>query len=108
LTARTSKTIYQIFLLQKVVKCIMILKNGEGDSEKERRIGMVAKESTNFDDEYVKTGAAASFIKHSPNYLQNLRYFKKGPPYIRRGRSIFYSKRDLREWMESGRICPED
>lgn len=70
---------------------------------------MLGKENSVVDDEYIKTEAAAVFIKHSPNYLQNLRYFKKGPPYIRRGRSIFYSKKDLREWMDSGRVCnPED
>jgi hypothetical protein len=50
---------------------------------------------------------AAERIGKKPQTLRNWRHLRKGPPYIRIGRSIVYLESDLREYMEKHRIDPE-
>jgi hypothetical protein len=67
---------------------------------------MMSKESNETEVVVMKTPEAAKFSKYSAAYLQNLRHYLKGPPFIRRGRSIFYLKSDLIKWLEDGRVTP--
>jgi predicted DNA-binding transcriptional regulator AlpA len=39
--------------------------------------------------------------------LRNWRHQRKGPPYLKIGRSVRYSLEDLAEYIESKKIVPE-
>jgi hypothetical protein len=50
---------------------------------------------------------AAEELALAVQTLRNWRHLRKGPPYIRLGRSIRYRIDDLRKYMEENRIAPE-
>jgi excisionase family DNA binding protein len=51
-------------------------------------------------DALVTEDAAARFLNVSPRTLQAWRMEKRGPAFVRVGRSIRYRRRDLVEWIE--------
>lgn len=49
--------------------------------------------------------------KHFPitaNHLAQLRHQKRGPRFVKHGHLIAYRVADLREWLMSGLVEPED
>ena len=50
---------------------------------------------------------AAPIIGCQPMTLANWRSQRKGPPYRKVGRSIFYSLKELLEWRDAHRVDPE-
>jgi hypothetical protein len=50
-------------------------------------------------DQAFDTNEAGAQINMSPAWLQMARYGGYGPPYYRIGRSIRYSRRQLRQWL---------
>jgi hypothetical protein len=54
-------------------------------------------------DEY----EAAKILRKSVQTLRNDRHLRKGPPYIKLGRSVRYLIDDLLDYMEAHRIDPE-
>ena len=49
---------------------------------------------------------AASYTGKSVRTLQQYRYRGEGPPYIKAGRSVRYSLRDLDAWLLAHRVDP--
>ena len=59
-------------------------------------------------DEFIKSSAAAEFLKTTTANLARMRYEKKGPIYYKLGgRAIRYTIRDLTSWIEEGRVDPK-
>ncbi|MEM7172436.1 MAG: helix-turn-helix domain-containing protein [Pseudomonadota bacterium] len=55
-------------------------------------------------DRLIHENEAADFLGYSPRALQNWRLRGGGPPFIRvSSRSIRYSRRDLKAWVDSKR-----
>jgi hypothetical protein len=50
---------------------------------------------------------AAEILGKKPQTLRNDRHNRKGPPYVKLGRSVRYLEEDLREYMRKNRIDPE-
>jgi len=57
--------------------------------------------AVNMPDELLETKEAAEFLKISISWLAKARAAKDGPPYIRIGRNIRYSKAALLRWLKS-------
>ena len=58
-------------------------------------------------DEVVNEHGAAKFLKKSVQTLRNDRCSRKGPAYLKLGRSVRYKVADLLEYLEKHRIDPE-
>ena len=59
-------------------------------------------------EEYVREIKAAEFLDSSQQTLANWRCRGVGPPYVKMGRSIRYSKKDLIAFMTARRIKTRD
>ena len=55
----------------------------------------------------VDENQAAEIIGKKVQTLRNYRHIRKGPPYIKDGRSVRYFVDDLIEYLKSKRIVPE-
>jgi len=55
----------------------------------------------------VNETAAAEILGRAVQTLRNDRHLRKGPPYIKMGRSIRYQVSDLFDYLERCRIDPE-
>ena len=55
-------------------------------------------------DKYLNEFEAADHMAFSVGTLRNWRYLRRGPSYIKAGKSIRYSLKDLNEFMESQKI----
>jgi excisionase family DNA binding protein len=49
---------------------------------------------------YISTPEAAEYLGVSESYLNKARHFGRGPPYVRFGRAIRYSRDVLDDWAE--------
>jgi hypothetical protein len=58
-------------------------------------------------DEVVNEHEAAKFLKKSVQTLRNDRCSRKGPAYLKLGRSVRYRVSDLLDYIERNRIDPE-
>lgn len=47
-----------------------------------------------------KSGDVARYLCTTPNQLSRLRFEKKGPPYIKLGRSVRYRWVDVYRWVD--------
>lgn len=52
---------------------------------------------------YLSTRQAAELLGLSPRTLERYRGSGEGPPFMRMGRGVRYSRADLDAWMEHGR-----
>lgn len=59
-------------------------------------------------DRYINDVEAAKILSASPQTLRNWRCRRVGPAYIKRGRMVRYSLKELVGFMEDGRIVPEN
>ena len=50
--------------------------------------------------------AAARILGVAVQTLRNWRHFRKGPAYIKMGRSVRYQIKDLQEYLDDRRIDP--
>jgi len=50
---------------------------------------------------------AEEILGHSRKTLQNWRLLRRGPPYLKCGRSVRYRIGDLLDWQAAGRVDPE-
>lgn len=50
---------------------------------------------------------AAEILGLAEQTLRNYRHIRKGPPYIKMGRSIRYLEADLRAYLEKHRVDPQ-
>jgi predicted DNA-binding transcriptional regulator AlpA len=57
--------------------------------------------AVNMPDELLEPKEAAEFLKISISWLAKARAAKDGPPFIRIGRSVRYSKAALFRWLKS-------
>jgi hypothetical protein len=59
--------------------------------------------------EYLTTPQAATYTNYSEEYLEIARHKAdgSGPNYIKVNRAVRYTRTDLDEWMEAGRVCNE-
>jgi len=55
----------------------------------------------------VKEHKAAQILGKSVQTLRNDRFLKKGPPYVKLGRSVRYLIGDLSDYLTQNRIKPE-
>lgn len=55
----------------------------------------------------VKETEAAEFLDRAVQTLRNDRHLRKGPPYIKMGRSVRYLIGDLLDYVKAHRIDPE-
>jgi Helix-turn-helix domain len=62
---------------------------------------------TDPDDELIPNDEAAKELKQQPNTLTAWRNQKRGPPYFKVGRQIFYRRADLAEWLGAQRRQPQ-
>ena len=60
----------------------------------------MAADSSNDLDALLTEDAAARILNVSPRTLQAWRMEKRGPAFVRVGRSVRYRRRDLVEWIE--------
>ena len=58
-------------------------------------------------NEIVNEHGAAEILKRGLQTLRNDRHLRKGPPYIKMGRSVRYRMCDLLYYIEKHRIDPE-
>jgi hypothetical protein len=58
--------------------------------------------------QYLDEGETSSFTRCARQTLANWRHLKKGPPYVKAGGKVLYRFSDLKEWMESHLIHPEE
>lgn len=56
---------------------------------------------------YLKIDKAASFLSLTPNALRVMVH-KNQISYIKKQGKIYFNKTELIEWLESGRVYPED
>lgn len=58
--------------------------------------------------ELLDSKEAASFLRVTPRTLRNWRHRGDGPPYIKLGRAVRYTKKDLEDWIKAQRVgsCP--
>jgi hypothetical protein len=54
-----------------------------------------------FTDVLLKPDEAAAFLKVSLSWLAKARAANEGPPFIRIGRCVRYSKPGLQQWLKS-------
>jgi hypothetical protein len=58
--------------------------------------------------EWLRNGPAARFISVAAGTLNNLRSEKRGPRYVKRGKTVLYRKQDLIAWMEAQAVEPKN
>lgn len=58
----------------------------------------------NFQKEYLNAKEAAVYLNISTNYLYKLTSYKKFPFYKPSGKLIYFKRRELDDWIFSGRI----
>lgn len=51
----------------------------------------------------LKTKDASELLGMSKSTLEKLRLTGDGPVYVKRGKSVFYTRKDLDEWIASNR-----
>ena len=51
---------------------------------------------------------AAEILSHKVQTLRNWRFNGKGPAYLKMGRSIRYTEKDLETFMEENRVVPTE
>ena len=56
------------------------------------------------EQEYFDLRGAARYLHLSVNYMVELARKGGGPPRSKIGKCVRYSKRDLRDWMESRKV----
>jgi hypothetical protein len=56
---------------------------------------------------YLNDVEAAKIADMSPQTFRNWRFQGRGPAYIKVGRSVRYSLKDLISWLEGRKISPE-
>lgn len=54
----------------------------------------------------VDQDGAAHYIGRPVRTLEQWRYRREGPPYIKAGRAVRYSIRDLDRWLAAHRVDP--
>lgn len=59
-------------------------------------------------DKLLKPSEAADLLATTPQVLGTWRWRGDGPPYVRVGRSIRYSRRMLDEWLEQRTVRPNE
>ena len=69
---------------------------------------MTAQQAHQAFDEVFDEYEAAKFLKKSVQTLRNDRCSRKGPAYLKLGRSVRYKVSDLLEYLERHRIDPEE
>ena len=57
-------------------------------------------------DELIASGHAAKLLRVKDTTLTAWRNQKRGPAYLKIGRSVFYRRSDLCEWLAAQRHCP--
>ncbi|MBI5018479.1 MAG: helix-turn-helix domain-containing protein [Deltaproteobacteria bacterium] len=57
--------------------------------------------------EYLPPKACSALFSTPESTLANLRWQRRGPPYIKRGSRILYPRADFERWLESQRIQPD-
>ena len=57
--------------------------------------------------EVVNENTAAKIMNVAVQTLRNWRLLRKGPPYMKFGRSVRYSQRDIKRYMSRHQIDPE-
>ncbi len=57
-------------------------------------------------DELLDERAAADYLQKPPGTLQQWRYLGQGPAYFKIGRSVRYSRSDLRTFRDAHRVEP--
>ncbi|MBE0448967.1 MAG: helix-turn-helix domain-containing protein [Actinobacteria bacterium] len=57
-------------------------------------------------DAYVPTAEASKITGLAEQTLHNFRSIHQGPPYVKVGRAVRYSIRDLLAWMEMQKVVP--
>ena len=58
--------------------------------------------------QYLKDVEVSRLIGRSIGTLRNDRYYSRGIPYSRIGRSIYYKIEDVHAYLEQRKICHED
>ena len=58
------------------------------------------------DDSVLTEREAGAYLKLNPKTLGIWRAAGKGPAYLKFGRAVRYSMRDLREWQQAVRVDP--
>jgi hypothetical protein len=56
--------------------------------------------------ELIDNNKAAGLLDVKPATLEQWRYRKKGPPFLRIGRSIRYNLSDLHAWVSGSKVAP--
>ena len=51
--------------------------------------------------EWLTTGQAARLMRIAPGTLQNWRTQGKGPPFIKRGNNVYYTKTNIELFLDS-------
>ena len=59
------------------------------------------------DNRIVDEKEASKVLERKVQTLRNDRHLRKGPPYIKIGRSVRYRLKDLLEYLDKHRIDPE-
>ena len=59
--------------------------------------------TNSIEEEKFDTGEAAKYTKLSASTLAKRRVFGGGPKYLKLGRRVVYSKRDLDDWLDAHR-----
>jgi predicted DNA-binding transcriptional regulator AlpA len=68
----------------------------------------MTSEATQLEKRYLTESQAAQITNFSSNTLKQWRSARKGPPFIKIGKSIRYPESDLIGWMESFRVSTEE
>jgi hypothetical protein len=58
-------------------------------------------------EELIAATSAANLLHVRPATLTCWRYEKRGPPFVKVGRFVFYRKTDLSEWLAAQRHEPQ-
>jgi helix-turn-helix protein len=58
-------------------------------------------------DELIANDTAAKKLKQQPSTLTAWRNQKRGPPYVKVGRQVFYRRSDLMAWLATQRHEPQ-
>ena len=61
-------------------------------------------DSINFEDEFLTTREAAALTKMSVAWFERERWARRGPPFLKAGRSVRYLKSDLLAWWSQRRF----
>lgn len=56
------------------------------------------------DDQLLTAEELSALIRVKPDTLERWRMRKQGPPYIKLGKLVRYSRSDVAKWVQSGRV----